>query len=147
MGKGFEIISADSRQIYQHMDIGTDKVSKEVRQQIPHHMIDVVTPDQTYTAGQRKAAVEQLIPEIQGRCNIPLVVGGTGLYIDMLYKNFSMPEVAPDPVRREQMMQQEEKSPGWLFTELQQVDPDEAMKHHPHSTRYILRALEIYTKT
>ena len=70
-----ELISADSRQVYEHMDIGTDKISKDIRQKTPHHMIDIVDPSQTYTAGQWKAEVEEIIPEIQTRNNIPLIVG------------------------------------------------------------------------
>jgi len=129
------------------MDIGTDKVSKEIQAKIPHHQLDLIEPSKTYTAGQWKKDVYKLIPEIQARGNIPFVVGGTGLYINMLYKNFAMPDVAPDEKWRKQMMTQEEQTPGFLFDQLQKIDPLEAQKHHPHSTRYLLRALEIYEKT
>lgn len=142
-----EVISADSRQIYQHMDIWTDKIEKEIRDKIPHHQIDFVDPKETYTAGQRKAETERLIPEIQARCNIPFIVWGTWLYIDTIYKNFSMPEVPPDMAWREMMMKQEDENPWFLLNELRKVDPEEALKHHPHSTRYIVRALEIFHKT
>lgn len=142
-----EIISADSRQIYRHMDIGTDKISQEEIQDIPHHMIDIVDPDETYTAWQWKEQVEKLIPEIHACGKIPIIAGGTGLYIDMIYKNFSMPDVEPDREWRATMEDKENDSPWFLFEELQKVDPEEAQKHHPNSTRYILRALEIYTKT
>jgi len=142
-----EIISADSRQIYTHMDIGTDKVDIETRQKIPHHMIDIVSPDEVFTAGQWKIAVHDLINDIHARWKIPLIVGGTGLYIDMIYKNFSMPDVAPDLEWRAEMEQKEEESPWFLYEQLQAVDPEEAQKHHPNSLRYLLRALEIYTKT
>lgn len=142
----FEIISADSRQIYKYMDIGTDKVSKKIRGQIPHHQLNLVEPDKTYTAGQWKKDVYKLIPEIQARGNIPLIVGGTGLYINMLYKNYQMPEVAPDEEWREKMMKLEEQTPGVLFSQLEKIDPLEAQKHHPNSLRYVLRALEIYEK-
>jgi len=142
-----EVISADSRQIYTHMDIWTDKISKEIRASVPHHMIDIVDPRETYTAGQRKAATKQLIPEIQDRQRVPFIVGWTWLYINTIYKNFSMPEVAPDPVWRASMQAREDEHPGWLLDQLHLVDPEEATKHHPNSTRYILRALEIYEKT
>lgn len=142
-----EIISADSRQIYRYMDIGTDKISISERWDTPHHMIDIVDPDETYTAGQRKEQTIQHISHIHSRDHIPLVVWGTGLYMDMLYKNFAMPDVAPDQEWRDQMMEQETDSPGFLFDQLTKIDPEEAMKHHPNSLRYVLRALEIHHKT
>ncbi len=139
-----EVISADSRQVYQWMDIGTDKVSKAIRAHIPHHLIDIVTPDKTFTAGQWKQLATWLIEQIQRRGNIPVIVWWTWLYIDTIYKNFSMPEVEPQKEWREEMMVQEETQPGFLFEQLQQIDPDEAMKHHQNSLRYLLRALEIH---
>ena len=142
-----EIISADSRQIFRDMNIGTDKVSKEVREKVAHHQIDIIDPDGFYTAGQWKADVQKLIPEIQSRGNIPLIVGGTGLYIDTIYKNFLMPEVEPDFPLREKWYAEEEAEPGILRQRLHKVDPEEAAKHHPNSTRYIVRALEIFEKT
>ncbi len=142
-----EIISADSRQIYRYMDIWTDKITEDERQWIPHHMLDVVDPDQTFTAWEWKQHVVNLLPDIQQRDQHICLVWGTGLYHDMMYKNFSMPDVAPDQVWREQMMELENKTPWYLYEQLQKCDPDEAMKHHPHSIRYILRALEIYEKT
>lgn len=142
-----EILSADSRQIYKYMDIWTDKVSKEIREAIPHHLIDIIDPAETYTAGQRKHDASAHITEIHNRWNIPCVVWWTWLYIDTIYKNFAMPDVAPDDIRRASMMEQENKNPWFLFKQLQLVDPNEAMKHHPNSLRYLLRALEIYEKT
>lgn len=142
-----EIISSDSRQIYTHMNIWTDKVSREIRDEIPHHQIDIIDPKITYTAWERKQDVEKIIPTIHARWKIPIVVWWTGLYIDTLYKNFTMPDVAPDEVRRAQMMKLEEESPGYLHRRLQIIDSVETMKHHPNSTRYLLRALEICVKT
>jgi tRNA dimethylallyltransferase len=142
-----EIISSDSRQIYKHMDIGTDKVSREIRNEIPHHQIDIIDPKITYTAWERKQDVEKIIPTIHTRWKLPIVVWWTGLYIDTLYKNFKMPDVAPDEVRRAEMMKLEEKTPWYLHRRLQIIDPIETMKHHPNSTRYLLRALEICVKT
>ena len=129
------------------MDIGTDKVSLEARSKIPHHQIDIVNPDERYTAGQWKVDAENIIAEIQGRGKLPLVVGGTGLYIDTIYKNFLMPEVQPDFPLREKWYAMEEKEPGILRKKLYAIDPDEANRHHPNSSRYIVRALEIFEKT
>lgn len=72
-----EIISADSRQIFRYMDIATDKVSKQIREKIPHHQIDIINPDENYTAGQRQRDTFSLISQIQQRKNIPVIVGGT----------------------------------------------------------------------
>jgi tRNA dimethylallyltransferase len=142
-----EIISADSRQVYRGMDIGTDKVSNEDQGRVPHRGIDLVNPDKEFTAGQWKAYTEQKIEEIHARGNIPVVVGGTGLYIDMLYRNFAMPELAPQRERRDEMMIKETEHPGRLYEELTRVDPVEAQKHHEQSHRYLIRALEIFTFT
>lgn len=142
-----EIISSDSRQIYKYMDIGTDKINQKTRDEIPHYQIDIKDPTVRYTAWERKQDVEKIIPAIHTRWRLPIIVWWTGLYIDTLYKNFNMPDVAPDEVRRTEMMKYEEQSPWYLYERLQAIDPVETMKHHPNSTRYLLRALEIYTKT
>lgn len=142
-----EIISADSRQIYKHMDIGTDKVSQEIRNRIPHHQIDIVDPTEKYTASQWHQDTRRIIGEIHTRGKIPLIVGGTGLYIDSIYKNFSMPEVIPDFELRDQLYAEEKNHPGILHQKLTAVDPDEASKIHPHCDRHLVRALEIYYKT
>ncbi len=138
-----EIISADSRQIFKYMDIGTDKVSKEILKKIPHHQINIVTPDQWYTAGQWQADVNEIIPQILKKKKLPVIVGGTWLYIDSIYKNFSMPEVAPDYALREKLYALEEKTPWYLHQELMKLDLEEANKLHPKSIRYLVRALEI----
>lgn len=142
-----EIISADSRQIFRYMNIGTDKVPEEILQKIPHHQINIVNPDETYTSGQRKNDVNTIIPDILARKKLPMIVGGTWLYIDTVYKNFSMPDVEPDMQLRNELFAKEEKDPGILHKELMKLDPEEAMKLHPKSTRYIVRALEIFYKS
>lgn len=142
-----EVLSADSRQVYRYMDIWTDKISNDIREKLPHHLIDIITPDQSYTAGQRKQDIYNLIPQIQQRGNHAFVVWGTGLYIDMLYKNFAMPDVPPQEEWRIAMYEKETQNPWFLYKEVYRVDPQEAQKHHPNSLRYLLRALEIYTFT
>lgn len=142
-----EIISADSRQIFKYMDIGTDKISLEIRKKIPHHQIDIIQPDEQYTAGQRQRDTKEIIKEIQKRKRLPMIVWGTGLYIDTIYKNFTMPSAQPNPRLRDELYQQEEAEPGSLHKELMNVDPEEAGKIHPKSTRYLVRALEIYKTT
>ena len=142
-----EIISADSRQIFRYMDIGTDKISQDILQRIPHHQINIVNPDETYTSWQRKNDVYTIIPDIIVRKKLPMIVGGTWLYIDTVYKNFSMPDIPPDMKLRDELFAKEEKEPWILHKELMQLDPEEAMKLHPKSTRYIVRALEIFYKS
>ena len=142
-----EIISADSRQIFRYMNIGTDKVSDEILTNIIHHQINIVNPDETYTSGQRKIDVYTIIPDILARKKLPMIVGGTWLYIDTVYKNFSMPDIPPDMQLRDELFAKEDKEPGILHQELMKLDPEEAEKLHPKSTRYIVRALEIFHKS
>ena len=142
-----EVISSDSRQIFRKMDIGTDKISKEIREKIPHHQIDIVDPDQTYTAGEWKDDVDKEVDDILSRWKFPFIVWWTGLYIDTIYKNFSMPECAPDYALRDELEKKEVAEPWYVHRELLKIDPEEAVKLHPNSTRYIIRALEIYYKT
>ncbi|GHW02732.1 tRNA dimethylallyltransferase [candidate division SR1 bacterium] len=142
-----EVVSADSRQIFCFMDIGTDKIAKKIRSTLPHHQIDIIDPDQNYTAGQRKQDSEAIIEQILQHKKVPFIVGGTGLYIDTIYKNFTMPESAPDLIFRQQLQDQEDLQPGFLHSELSRIDPVEASKLHPKATRYIIRALEIHHST
>ena len=139
-----EIISSDSRQIFREMNIWTDKVSQEILDKIPHHQINIIWPEESYTAWQWQKDVKRHIKEIQSRWNLPMIVWWTGLYIDTIYKNFQMPEIWPDFEFRKKMFNLEEKNPWYLHKELEKIDPDEAKKIHPKSTRYLVRALEIF---
>lgn len=150
--KDVEIISADSRQVYQYMDIGTDKVDPTIRSQIIHHLIDIVTPDQIYTAGQWQQDVYHIIDDCLARWVIPMVVGGTWLYLDTLVFNMSMWAAEPDRAYRATLEQQaldalNSWDSAYLRTLLHSIDPQEAVKHHPASSRFIIRALEIYHQT
>lgn len=142
-----EIISADSRQVYTYMDIWTDKISKEWQSKIPHYGIDLVQPDQTFTAWQWKHYAEEKIIEIQKHENMPVIAGGTWLYIDMLYKNFAMPQVEPQIEYRKWLYERESEDNWSLYKELQAIDPAEAQKLHPNSLPYLVRALEIFHVT
>ncbi len=143
-----EIISADSRQVYRYMDIGTDKISQADRDRIRHYAIDLIDPDGAYTAHQRQQDTKQRISDIQSRCHIPFIVGGTGLYIDTIYKNFSLPpDVKANRERREELEQLEQSQPWYLRTLLNSFDPDTAAEFHPKNTRYIIRAIEMYEQT
>lgn len=142
-----EVVSSDSRQVFIGMDVGTDKVSKTIREKLPHHCMDVVRPDEKYTAWQWQQDAYAAIQSIHDRNKQAVVAGGTGLYIDTLYKNYRMPYAPPQPERRAAMMQKEENDPGFLYQWLQQIDPVTAARLHPNALRYILRALEIYEIT
>ncbi len=139
-----EIISADSRQIFRWMDIWTDKVPLEWREKIPHHQIDIVNPDETYTAWQWKFDVENEVEEILSNWNHPIIVWWTWLYIDTIYKNFQMPECPPNYEYRNELQWKEDKEPWYVYKLLKEIDPEEAGKLHPNATRYIIRALEIH---
>ena len=142
-----EVISSDSRQIFRKMDIWTDKISSEIRAKIPHHQIDIVDPDQTYTAWEWKDDSEKIIEDILVRWKFPFIVWWTWLYIDTIYRNYSMPECSPHYDLRAELEEKEKKNPGILHQELMKVDPEEAAKLHPNSIRYIIRALEIFYVT
>ncbi len=137
-----EIISADSMQIYRGMDIGTAKPSKEELSMVPHHMIDIVEPSERYSVGR---FIEEVIPIIEGlhkRGKIPLVVGGTGLYIKALTRGlFSAPEADED--LRAELKRQEAENPGCLYRKLKELDPEKAASLNPNDTRRIIRALEV----
>jgi tRNA dimethylallyltransferase len=141
-----EIISADSMQIYRHMDIGTAKPSREEMSGVKHHMIDIVEPTAPFSAGQY---IELVIPVIDGlhrKGKIPVIVGGTGLYIKAMTRGlFSGPSA--DWSLREELLLREEKETGSLYRHLQKLDPDAAAKVMPSDTRRIVRALEVCLKT
>ncbi|NOZ45112.1 MAG: hypothetical protein GXP45_08485 [bacterium] len=93
------------------MDIATDKISQDIRTKIHHRLIDIINPDEHYTAGQRKKDAEKAIQDIQKHGEIPFIVGGTGLYIDTIYKNFTMPSCPPDYTLRQEREQEEAQNP------------------------------------
>ncbi len=141
-----EIISADSMQIYRHMDIGTAKPSKEEMSEVKHHMIDIVEPSATFSAGKY---IEQVVPIIEGlhaQGKLPLVVGGTGLYIKAMTRGiFSGP--SSDWALRERLLLMEEREKGCLYRRLRRLDPGAAARVMPSDTRRIVRALEVCLKT
>lgn len=143
-----EIISADSRQVYKYMDIGTDKISQADRDRVAHYAIDIIDPDGQYTAHQRQQDTKQRISDIQSRWNIPVIVGGTGLYIDTIYKNFSLPpDIKANRERRAELEEMEQSEPWYIRNLLNSFDPDTAAEFHPKNTRYIIRAIEMYEQT
>ncbi len=140
-----EIINADSRQVYRRMDIGTAKPTPEERSLAPHHLLDLLDPDQNFDLGSFLSSARELIAEIQGRDHLPMVVGGTGQYIWALLEGWTVPAVPPDPeFRQAKLLEAQSKGEGALHQELQQIDPQRAAELDPRNLRRLIRALEIY---
>lgn len=141
---GAEIVSADSLQIYRHMDIGTAKPTVEQRKRVYHHLIDVVEPDQPYSVGDYLRDARAAIDGIIASGSVPLVVGGTGLYIRALTRGLFDGPPADLELRERFIKREAEGEPGTLYSDLVKVDPEAAIKIHPNDLRRTVRALEVY---
>lgn len=139
-----EIVSADSRQIYRGMDIGTGKPTRDQLAMVRHHLIDRVDPDQAYTLAEYQAEAYAAIATIFSEGKQPLLVGGTGLYIRAVTDGLMIPEVPPNAALRAEL---EGRSGDELYAELQQIDPVAALKIDPRNVRRTIRALEVYRET
>lgn len=150
---GAEIISADSVQVYKGMNIGAAKITLEESYTtdgnfIPHHMLDIVEPDVQYSVADYKNAVEKLIPEILGRNKLPLLVGGTGLYIQAIIDPYQFEPIPTDwEYRRELHREAEVKGNEHVHGKLALVDPVTAARLHPNDLRRVIRALEVFKAT
>lgn len=143
-----EIIGADSRQIYRGMNIGTGKVTQEEMKGIPHHMIDIRNPPEKYSVAVYQKEVFSLISEIHSKKKIPIICGGTGLYLDSVAFHFDMPEMEPDWEYRNHLEEiRLEKGNLHLWNMLNLVDPAYAQTIHPNSHHAVIRALEVFEKT
>jgi tRNA dimethylallyltransferase len=143
-----EIVSADSRQIYQGMDIGTAKPTPEQRAQVPHHLLDIVAPDTSYTLAQYQADAQDAIADIHARGLLPLLVGGTGLYIRAVVDNLAIPEVPPQgDLRRELEEQARREGAAALQKRLAALDPASAASIDPANVRRVIRAIEVCLAT
>ena len=140
-----EIISADSMQIYRHMDIGTAKPTVEERTLVKHHMIDIVDPWESYSTGKYIDAVAPLIGKLHSKRKIPIVVGGTGLYIKAMTRGiFSGPSA--DWSLREELLSMEKEKKGSLYQLLKDLDREASQRISPNDTRRIIRAIEVCSK-
>ncbi|HEX9813870.1 MAG TPA: tRNA (adenosine(37)-N6)-dimethylallyltransferase MiaA [Myxococcota bacterium] len=144
---GGEIVNADSMQVFRYMDVGTAKPSLDQRAQVPHHLLDVVTPDVPYSAGRYAEEARKVAAEIHGRSKIVVLAGGTGLYIRAFLEGLLETGEA-DPVLRAELEDQnraavEAGDPQRLHRRLAKVDPEAADRIHPNDVRRIIRALEI----
>jgi tRNA dimethylallyltransferase len=143
-----EIISADSRQVYRYMDIGTNKPSLAERAAVPHHVIDVVEPDEDFSLAMYHRLAIEALKAIQQKDKLPLLVGGSGLYVWSLVEGWKIPQVPPDQkLRRRLEARAEQEDSQSLYRELQDIDPVAAAKISPNNIRRIVRALEIYHAT
>lgn len=145
---GGEIVSADSMQIYRGMDIGTAKVTKAEMQNIPHHMIDIADPSEDYSVSRYVEEADAAVRGILSRGRLPIVAGGTNLYIDSLIAGLDFAEKAEDAALRESLNKQYDDIGGEAMLEhLRSFDPERAAKLHPADKRRIVRAVEIYILT
>lgn len=142
-----EIISLDSMAVYRGMDIGTAKATREQRAAVPHHLLDIIDPDEEFSVAQYVAAAQQVVGEIRQRGREPLFVGGTPLYLKSLLRGlFDGPP--PDWQLRNQIVDElQEVGTSALHERLTQIDPIAAAAIHPHDTRRLIRALEVYRAT
>ena len=137
---GGEIVSADSRQVYKGLDIGTGKIMKREMRGVPHHLLDVANPKRQYSVARYVRDARRAIAAIARRGHLPIVCGGTGHYIDALLGVIQIPEVPPDHALRKRL---EKKSPPELFAILKKFDPRRAKTIDPHNPRRLIRAVEI----
>lgn len=142
-----EIVSADSRQVYRYMDIGTAKPSKEELGEIPHHFVSIVDPDQTYSAGRFGEEACGTIAAIQQQNRRVLVVGGSGLYVRALTDGLFEGVVKDEEIRKRIRRRFENEGCHAVHLELAKLDPEAAARIHPHDARRIERAMEVFLVT
>lgn len=145
---GGEVVSADSMQIYKKMNIATAKPTKEEMRGIPHHLIDFVEPTESYSVARYKTDAQNAIEDITSRGKVPIIVGGTGLYIDSLLENIEFFDAEIDESLRQKLYERAEaEGAEKLYSELLKIDPKSAEKIHSNNIKKVIRALEIYYAT
>lgn len=143
-----EIISGDSMQVYRGMDIGTAKASAEEQRLVPHHMIDIHDPDHPFSVAEFQERVTALIPQIAAHGKLPMIVGGTGLYVESVCYDYRFTDVPSDEALRQELDHYAEtQGDDALHHQLQEVDPQTAERLHPRDRRRIIRAIEVYRTT
>ncbi len=145
---GGEIVSADSMQIYKHMDIGSAKPTAEELAAVPHHMISIAEPTVNYSLSDYVTEARKAIADIHERGKIPVIVGGTGLYINTLINNINLSEETPNSdLRHELERYAEEQGNEALHMRLEKIDPEAARNIHMNNVKRVIRAIEIYENT
>lgn len=143
-----EIISGDSMQVYRGMDIGTAKISKEEMRGIPHHLIDIHDPDHSFSVAEFQTRAIQLIREINRRDRLPMIVGGTGLYIQSVIYQYEFSDAGQDETFRKELEEfAARRGREALHERLRQIDPATARRLHPNDLKRVIRALEVYHLT
>ena len=144
---GGEIISADSVQVYKHMDIGSAKITKAEMQGIPHHLIDICEPAEAFNIARFKELGEQAVHEIYSRGKIPIIAGGTGFYIQSLLYDIDFKETAMDGTRTKYEELLKKRGASYLHSLLKEKDPEAAAAIHPNNSKRVIRALEYFEQT
>jgi tRNA dimethylallyltransferase len=143
-----EIISGDSMQVYQQMDIGTAKATLDERSEIPHYMIDLIPPDRSFSVQEFQGLVQKTIFDIYSRGHLPILVGGTGLYVEAITHGYEIPRAADNPSFRAELNALAEREGNQvLYQRLKEVDPLTAQRVHPNDRRRMIRALEVFNQT
>ncbi|HWB09464.1 MAG TPA: tRNA (adenosine(37)-N6)-dimethylallyltransferase MiaA [Pirellulales bacterium] len=142
-----EILSLDSMAVYRGLDIGTAKPSPEERRQVLHHLLDLVDPDQEFSLAEYLAEAARACQAVRARGRVPFFVGGTPLYLKALLRGIFQGPPADWEFRRRVVAEAEERGNGWLHERVRHVDPRAAQRLHPHDTRRLVRALEVFEKT
>ena len=145
---GGEVVSADSMQIYRRMDIGTAKPTREEMENVPHHMLDVADPGETYSAARYVQEAGAVVDSLLDKGVVPILVGGTGLYIDSLLAGLEFADYPADTDLRQRLERRyAEEGGAAMLEELRKVDPERAAKLYPADRKRVLRALEVYLCT
>jgi len=139
-----EVISADSRQVYKGLDIGTGKITKKEMNGVPHHLLDVVSPKKIFTAANYQKLAKKSIEDILKRKKVPIICGGTGFYIDVLINNYKLPNVKPNYTLRKKLSQ---LTTSKLFTMLKKLDPKRAKNIDKANRQRLIRSIEIVKST
>ncbi len=145
---GAEIISADSMQVYREMDIGTAKPTSKERKKVSHHLIDLISPDKNFSVSEYQRLAREAVEKISQRGKIPLLVGGSGLYVRAVLDDLDFPSGALNSSLRKIIERRAEKEgKEVLFEELKRIDPEAAQNIHPQNVRRVIRALEVIQLT
>ena len=143
-----EVVNADSMQVYKGMDIGTAKITKEEMCGVPHHLFDIVEPTDSFDVAEYKRRAKACIEEISMRDHIPILVGGTGFYIQAVLKDINFDEGDPDPAIRERFQKiADDEGHDRLYDMLKSIDPEAATSIHPNNIKRVIRALEYHEQT
>jgi tRNA dimethylallyltransferase len=140
---GGEIVSCDSVAVYRGMDLGTAKPTREEQARLPHHLIDVADPDQPFTAGEYSRQARALLREIASRSHLPIVTGGTGLYLRALTEGLFAGPARQQELRARLQKSRNRHGEGWLHRLLQRLDPASAARIHPNDAAKLIRAIEV----